>query len=316
MRLLRQLLWAGGCLAGGLALFTWYESRRAERESPAAGHFLEVGEFRLHCLEKGSGPPIVMIHGLGGQLRNFHYLLDDLATDHHVLLVDRPGAGYSRPYRPGIRTHARAIAALILRLGLERPLIVGHSMGGAVAVALAIEHPELVSGLDLIAPLTMVQNYVPEPFGGLAIASNWYRQLVAWQLLAPVMRFGRRAPEDPLFYPEPRPEDFDSRGGGILFGRPGHFVAASADMVFANEDLTFMQTQYAQLSQIPVRVLFGQDDRILAPGLHGSGLIAAVPGATMDLVAGGHMLPVTQPEMVARWIRKGVEEPSRLLDST
>ena len=147
MKTFPKLLFGGAFVAGGLALFTWLESLRAERASPAHGKFLTAGGFKLHYLEQGSGPPIVMIHGLGGQLRNFHYLLDDLATDHRVVLMDRPGAGYSRPSQPGPRTHARALLALMDALGIERPLLVGHSMGGAVALALALEHPERVSGL-------------------------------------------------------------------------------------------------------------------------------------------------------------------------
>ncbi len=302
MKTFPKLLFGGAFVAGGLALFTWLESLRAERASPAHGKFLTTGGFKLHYLEQGSGPPIVMIHGLGGQLRNFHYLLDDLATDHRVVLMDRPGAGYSRPSQPGPRTHARALLALMDALGIERPLLVGHSMGGAVALALALEHPERVSGLALIAPLTQMQNHVPDPFGGLAIATHWERMLIAWQLVAPVMRWGKRPPTDPLFYPDEAPPDFDSHGGGLLFGRPGQFVAASADMLAANEDLAWMMTRYPRL-QVPVRILFGREDRILNPALHGECLLHELPNARLDLVEGGHMLPVTRPEVVASWVR-------------
>ena len=71
---------------------------RAQAAVPADGHFVRVNGKRVHYRDEGSGPTIVMIHGLAGQMRNFSYaLLDKLASDHRVILIDRPGSGYSDP---------------------------------------------------------------------------------------------------------------------------------------------------------------------------------------------------------------------------
>ncbi|HSY94892.1 MAG TPA: alpha/beta fold hydrolase, partial [Steroidobacteraceae bacterium] len=83
-------------LAAALALFTLYVRRRVEAAVPALGRFVQVGETRLHIVEQGSGPALVLVHGLGAQLRNFTYALAArLAADFHVICVDRPGCGYS-----------------------------------------------------------------------------------------------------------------------------------------------------------------------------------------------------------------------------
>src|SRR5580658_6001980 len=120
-------------LAGGLAIFAAWTARRVEKALPPRGHFIEVDGARIHYLDEGSGPPLVLIHGLGGQMHNFtHSLLDRLKHNHRVIILDRPGCGYStraRKASAALGAQARTIAGLIDKLGLDRPLIVGHSLG-------------------------------------------------------------------------------------------------------------------------------------------------------------------------------------------
>src|SRR5271155_393210 len=83
-------------LLGGLAVFSTRTARRGEKVLPANGHFIEVDGARIHYLDKGSGPPLVLIHGLAGQTRVFtHSLLDRLKSEYRVIILDRPGSGYS-----------------------------------------------------------------------------------------------------------------------------------------------------------------------------------------------------------------------------
>ena len=105
------------------------------------------------------------------------------------------------------------------------------------------------------------------------------------------------------FAPEPAPDDFATRGGGALLARPGNFQAASADLNAAPADLPGMVARYPSL-EMPVSVLFGRDDPVLDPEAQGEGFVAAVPGADLTLIEGGHMIPVTQPDTVADWIRE------------
>src|SRR5260370_6189741 len=130
-----------------------------------------------------------MIHGLGGQLGNFTYsLVDRLAGEFRVVAVDRPGSGYSTRSAAapaGLRAQAKTLAKVIRALNLGRPVIVGHSLGGAVALALALDHSDCVGGLALIAPLTQVTRTPPPGFRGLAIASPLVRRIAASPLATP-----------------------------------------------------------------------------------------------------------------------------------
>jgi pimeloyl-ACP methyl ester carboxylesterase len=246
-----------------------------------------------------------MIHGLGGQMRNFsHGLLDRLATDHRVILIDRPGSGYSQAIGVNnVRAQAAVIAKLLERLDVERPLVVGHSLGGAVALALALDHPALVGGLALIAPLTQMIEEVPPAFRGLAIRSAALRRAAAWTIATPATLLAAAKGRDLVFAPDPVPTDFDTRGGGALVTRPGTFESASADMVAANVDLPEMMQRYPTLT-MPLGILYGRGDQILDPALHGERLAAAVPGTDLTLMEGGHMIPITKPDEVAAWIRE------------
>lgn len=299
---------AGATLAAvaGLALFSKLSANRIERRVPPDGRFVEVDGVRLHYTDQGSGPAIVMIHGLGGQIRNFSYALTDrLAGDHRLVLVDRPGSGYSAPLsrgRANVRAQAALIAGFLDALGLDRPLVVGHSLGGAVALALALDHPGKVGELALIAPLTHPDRNLPDAFKNMAAAVAPVRRAWAWTLAVPTaMLMGRKVAEL-VFAPDPVPADFPTRGGGALAIRPGGAYGALGDFLAAHQDIDDLVRRYPTLS-VPVAIVFGRGDRVLAPAAHGEALAAAVPGAELTMMEGGHMIPVTRPDEIAAWLR-------------
>jgi pimeloyl-ACP methyl ester carboxylesterase len=291
-------------LVAGLAAFSHFAARRIEREVPADGAFVTIDGTRLHYSDRGHGPAIVMIHGLGGQMRNFSYALADLlVSDHRVILVDRPGAGYSAAApSAAIVAQAALIAGLIETLELDRPLVVGHSLGGAVALALALDHPGKVGGLALIAPLTQPEEAVPAAFRAIAIGSPAVRRAVAWTLATPMGLLSGSRGAIAVFAPEPVPADFATLGGGQLVLRPGAFHAASTDLAAARADMAALAARYPGLS-VPVAILFGREDAILDPELHGRRIATELPRVELTLIAGGHMIPVTAAEAVAAWIR-------------
>jgi pimeloyl-ACP methyl ester carboxylesterase len=188
-------------------------------------------------------------------------------------------------------------------LQLDRPIVVGHSLGGAVALTLALEHPHCVAGLALVAPLTAMSDGVPAAFKGLTISSPWLRKLVAWTMATPASIAKRHAILDQVFGPDPVPEDYPVRGGRLLSLRPSQFIAASVDLQALPARLPEVVVRYSEL-RIPVSIIFGRDDRILDWKTNGQGFIDKVPGAALHLVDGGHMLPVTHPEITARFIRE------------
>ncbi|MFU8881872.1 MAG: alpha/beta fold hydrolase [Rhodobacterales bacterium] len=290
----------------GLAWFTWNTKRGAEVAIPPKGAFLDLPGGRLHYTDEGNGPAIVMIHGLGGQMGNFTLALSPLLTDsHRVIVLDRPGMGYSErgadaPANP--RAQAQTVVQVIDALGLDRPLVVGHSLGGAIALCLAMEHPDKTRGLALLAPLTQPPGGPIKAFNGLDIKNSLLRYLLSWTIAIPMSI--RTAPMvlDQVFGPDPIPDDYAVKGGALLGLRPASFRNTARDYMGSGRDLRWMAAQYDSLN-VPVRILYGADDRILEADLHGTALVEKHPHIGLEVVAGGHMLPVTRAQDCARFIR-------------
>jgi pimeloyl-ACP methyl ester carboxylesterase len=302
-------------VTGALVLFTGWMALRAQFVVPPLGDFLQLDGARIHFVDVGPdvnrGPDdsltVVMIHGLGGTMRSFTYsLVDDLRKEFRVITLDRPGSGYStRPDdRASITHQAQLVARFMAAKGLDRPLVVGHSFGGAVALALALDHPQSVGGLALLAPLTHPQKTIPEPFRGLKIKSPWLRWLIAWTVAVPVGICRRRASLEVIFGPDPVPRDFLTRGGGMLGMRPRSFYAMSTDLMASGSELRELSNRYRRL-RLPVGILFGAADRILDSQFHGVAMSGQVAGLDLELIEnGGHMTPITAPCRTANFVRR------------
>ena len=291
----------------GLVAFTAFTARRVEKALPPRGKFLDLDGARIHYLDKGSGAAIVLVHGLGGQMGNFAYgVVEQLTNESRVVVIDRPGSGYSTRASDDaahLAAQAAYVAAFIRGLGLDRPLLVGHSLGGAIALRVALDHPETISGLALIAPLTHVPPHVPEPFRPLDIDSQLVRRLLAWTVATPMGILRGATVLKQIFSPDPVPPDFPIRGGGILGLRPSSFCNVSADLVAADVDLASMVERYPTI-RIPVAILYGTSDNILDYRFHGESMKAKLPQLQLRLVEGaGHMLPVSAPAVTADFIR-------------
>ena len=155
----RRQSWLAPALAGAAAalgasaLYAVAKTREAERRDPPIGRFMTVNGVRLHCFEQGQGEPLVLIHGNGTMIQDFLVsgIVDQLAKRHRVIIIDRPGYGYSeRPralWTP--RAHATLYQTALERLGVSQAVVLGHSWGSLVAVALALQAPQLVRGLVL-----------------------------------------------------------------------------------------------------------------------------------------------------------------------
>ena len=297
-----------GVTAAGLALFTGWTARRVTRALPPQGRFIDIDGNRIHYLDVGSGPAILMVHGLGGQMRNFTYgVVDRLKDRFRVVVIERPGAGYSdraagASARLGVQ--ADVVAGVIRTLGLRRPLVVGHSLGGALALAVALQHPEAVGGLALVSPLTRPQTEAAGAFRGLVIPSPVVRRMVAWTLATPLAILKRDEVLGELFGPETPPADFALRGGGVLGLRPRAFYSTSTDLMAINEDLPGFAARYGEL-KLPAAVLFGLGDRILDAQVNGQAMTGDVAGLTFEGLEGaGHMIPITRPDTVADFIAR------------
>ena len=293
-----------GCALLGVSVLA---ARRIEQAIPPQGGFLEVDGERLHVLDRGRGPAVVLIHGLSGQMGNFtHSLVERLADDFRVVAFDRPGSGYSTRSRgaaASMQAQSDTLAKAIRALGLERPVVVGHSLGGALALTLALDHPDCVGALALIAPATHPVPKPPPVFRTLAIRSPELRRLFAWTVATPGALVARNLAMREVFAPEQPPPDFASAGGGLLGVRPLNVENASADLIALEEDLKALPGRYGSI-RVPIGVLYGRGDHVLGWRAHGEALKQKIPGLDLELVDGGHMLPVTRPEVCAAFIRR------------
>jgi pimeloyl-ACP methyl ester carboxylesterase len=309
MSIVLTLILIVAVIVAGLVWFAANTARKVEAAVPPCGQFMEIDGQRLHYVDtKGTGPAIVMIHGLGGNLWNYTYaLVDKLSGEFRVIAVDRPGSGYSvRPDHASAKLSAQAdtLAKFTRALGLKQPLLVGHSLGGALSLAIALNHPDCAGALALIAPLTHEQDDVPEPFRGLVVTSPMLRKIIAWTTAIPMSI--RRAPEllKIVFGPDAVPADYPTRGGGLLGLRPKSFYNSSSDLVAVNDDLPGMMTRYGGLT-IPLAMLFAKGDRILDYRRQGEAMKQKCPALDLVLLdEHGHLLPVTAPDLTADLIRR------------
>lgn len=295
-------------------LFTRKVKAQVEAALPPNGRFVDVPGARLHVVEQGSGPPIVMIHGLMGNLRNFTYGVSErLAGRFRTIAVDRPGSGYSVRHTgtaADLPTQADAIVALIDALKLDRaPVLVGHSLGGALALCIAQRHPGKVAALALLAPLTHPAGEISPAFDGIKVRPDALRRFIAWTLAVPVSMRKRDEVLAIVFGPEAVPADFGTRGGALLGVRPSHYIAGCQDLqaVAEGDQVPQQVAGYASM-RLPVRVLYGRGDRILNPTEQGIALTRVLPGASCELIDGGHMIPITAPQACADFIARVADE--------
>jgi pimeloyl-ACP methyl ester carboxylesterase len=302
------LLLAVALAGAALVLVTAVIGFAVQRGLPPLGAFIEVAGERIHWLEQGQGPPLLLIHGLCGQMGNFtHSLVERLAGDHRVIVFDRPGSGHSSRAKNAdgsLVQQAALVAELIRLLGLDRPTVVGHSLGGAIGLMLALNHPASVCALALVAPVTQPQSTPPPAFELLAIRSAGLRALVAWTIATPWGILQSARVLKTIFAPQTGPLDIATRGGGLLTLRPANFIHASQDMAAAEIELPALARRYGELA-CPVSILFGTGDLILDPQRNGVQTAACNPARIrLTLTAGGHMLPVSVPDEVAAFIRQ------------
>jgi pimeloyl-ACP methyl ester carboxylesterase len=289
----------------GLVLFAAFSNKKAEQLLPPAGSFAKLGSTRLHYVDQGQGPAIVMIHGIAGNLQNFTYgLATPLAQTHRVICIDRPGYGYSkRSFNADTSLEAQAdiIVSLLDHLQIESAVFVGHSLGGTISLAAAQRHPDRVRALALIAPLTHLPEAHIPAFKALDLPSPLIRFILGWTLAIPGTLYRMSLSLKIIFGPERAPRDFAIRGGGILSLKPQTFITASSDVQNAIQSMPAIEAAYANM-KTPVHVLFAHEDRILDCKQNGEDLPSRIPGAQITLVSGGHMLPVTQVEQCVQFI--------------
>lgn len=302
-------------LIGLLALLAlgWLWTRKlaveAERAVPPAGQRMPVTGGIIHYTDQGprDGQSVVLIHGLAGTMHNFSYALADrLSAGFRVITIDRPGSGYSTRERDELAelpAQAAMIGEFLDKLGVEKPVLVGHSLGGALSLAMALDRGDRVGALALLSPLTAVMPGPPAVFESLAIRSVALRRLIGHTLAVPITRLTSGRVVSQVFAPEKAPADFLVRGGGILGMRPSSFIGASTDLQGVTLSMPGQVARYAAELKVRGGILFGSEDALLSSEQHGRPMQAY--GLQFEELPGlGHMILVTAPEACADFIRR------------
>lgn len=280
---------------------------RVQAAHPPVGRMVEVNGHDVHVLTSGAdGPPVLMIHGASANAREFSWTLAPrLENGHRIFMADRPGHGYSARPRMAedLAVQARQMAGVLDALApRETAVLVGHSFGGAVALRVALDRPELVKGLVLLAPVT-------HDWGGGGHA--WYNRLAASSLVGPV--FSQLVPVvgpaqvqagiAEVFDPTPAPGDYFERSGiGLLF-RPPNFRANARDVRALEAQLAEQSRRYGDL-RVPITVFSGSGDRVITPKKHVGRLKKQVPVDLVILPHEGHMPHHGEGAAVANAIRR------------
>lgn len=302
-------MWIIGFLAVLIGLLLFYSGIcfiLAERQNPPRGSFVRVAGADIHYLsmkpEHHQGATIVLVHGASGNLGDMAAsLMPELARRHHVVAFDRPGHGWSQ--RPTVSeisdpaVQARVLREAIQALGIEKPVLLGHSWGGAVATAYALAFPDELSGLLVLAGATHVWK------GKTA----WYHRLVATPVLGTLFLYLLMVPGGQLlmkagvrnnFSPDGVPADYARRIGLPLLLRPVNFRANSQDSSSLRGYLRSQSLRYGEI-RVPTIIITGNRDQTVLAKLHSYALHEEIKGSEMiKLVGVGHMPHHVRPDLV------------------
>lgn len=295
-----------------IGLVHWRASARetqVEAEYPPSGTFIEVDGTRIHIKVEGTGPDLVLIHGANGSLRDFSFdLVHRLKDRYRVITLDRPGLGWSERSRPeygGVWNAAAESPAAQARLlqgaadavGVTRPIVVGHSFGGAVALAWALERPEDTAALVLLGAAS---NPWPGDLGTLyQINSTVWGGAVIVPLISAFAPQGRlNDTVASVFAPQPMPSGYlDHIGPEMSLRRPT--LRANAQQVNnLRPHIVKMSQQYPTLT-LPVEILHGTADTIVPLQVHSEPLAELLPNAVLTRLIGvGHMPHHAVPDTI------------------
>ena len=266
------------------------------RDNPPLGRFLDINGVRLHYVERGAGEPLVLLHGNGSMIQDFESsgLIEWGSKNYRVIVFDRPGFGHSDRPRDVIWTpvaQAELINKALQRLGVSHALVLGHSWGASVAIALALKHPELVRGLVLASGY-----YYPTARGDVVALSSPVVPLagdVISHTLSPIVsRVMWPLLMAKIFGPQSVPKKFDGFPKELAV-RPSQIRASAAESALMIPDAFTFQDQYTAL-KMPVSIVAGEDDRLIDIDEQSSRLHADVVQSTFHRIPGtGHMVHQT-----------------------
>lgn len=294
----------------GLFLIGGCASWRAEKNAPPIGYFVDVDGERLHVLDVGPKnsalPPVVLIHGASVNLRDMKIALgENLAKSRRVIMIDRPGRGYSTRPSDGWRLdrQAQLIRGAVRALGAERPIVLGQSFGGAVALSYALQYQDEMAGLVLLAPVS--HNWP----GGV----SWYNKVSGWPVAGVLLRrlvipvyapLAAKSGVEKSFLPDAAPEGYYEAVGVPLLFRAKDFKNNASDLRHLKPQIVAMMGRYGEI-RIPAAVMTGANDPTVSPTIHSAALAREIPGVDYEVLPDtGHALHHSQTAKILAAIER------------
>ena len=297
--------WQLGAAAAGIGLAASFfyvraKAKQAEAENPPRGRFVEVDGVRLHYIERGEGPVLVLLHGNGVMANDFEHsgLLDRAAERYRVIVFDRPGFGYSERPRSKVWTpqaQARLLHHALQELDVESAIVLGHSWGTMVALAMALEAPDFVRGLVLLSGY-----YYPSLRADVLTAGP------AIPLVGDLMRYTvspivARMLWRPIAKRAFAPQQVDARFRELpvwMMLRPKQLRASAAETAMMIPSATSLAKRYPEL-KVPVIVMSGTKDLIVDFSHNSERLSERIADSELQLQPGvGHMTHYAHPDQV------------------
>lgn len=293
------------------AMLSQYLTDRTENRHPPAGQFVEVDGIRLHYLERGTGIPLVLLHGNGTMAQEFEIssLLGLAAKGYRVLAFDRPGYGYSERPRGQAWTskeQAQLLSRALRAIGVEDAIIVAHSWGTMVAMSLALDHPECVRSMVLLSGY-----YYPTPRMDVVLLSPPAIPVFG-DIIRPTLSpfIGRMIWPFLLrkfFSPCPVTPRWEAEFPVWMTLRPSQILASAMETALMTSEAFWLAQRYHEL-QLPIIVMAGTDDMHVATALHSERLHDQLPNSRLVLVPNtGHMLHHVEPEKVIEAIHMAAD---------
>jgi pimeloyl-ACP methyl ester carboxylesterase len=300
----------------GLAAVNWQRALNAQRRYPPRGDFIRVRGVRLHMIDTGGpGPAVILLHGNGVTLADMKIsgLVARAARRRRVVAFDRPGFGYSERPR-GIAwtpaAQADLLADALERMGIAEAVVVGHSWGSMVALALALDHPRLVQGLVLVSgyyfptPRTDVAFFAPPAIPVIGDVLRWTTAPLIGQLI-------KNSVIRKVFAPRV-PRRFSAQFPTALSLRPSQIRASLGELALMVPSAAANAPRYMDLS-IPVTIMAGTADRISDPHRQSARLHETIRHSHLVLLPGvGHMVHHVAPDEVVDAIEAVGKRPGLL----
>jgi pimeloyl-ACP methyl ester carboxylesterase len=277
-------------------------------------HEITLHGRRLSYVQVGSGPVLLLIHGVAGTLENWRAVIEPLSQHFTVVASDLPGHGRSAPGAGDYSLGAMAagLRDLLFALGHERATLVGHSLGGGIAMQFSYQFPEMTERLVLVSSgglgteVSAILRAATLPGSGLFIAGT---AAVGSAIGRPIGRvlsaIGRRPSADLAEV---------ARGYGSLVDRTRRaaFLSTLRGVVGSEGQRVHATDRLYLAEQLPVLIVWGARDPII-PVAHAHSAHEAIPGSHLEIFEGaGHLPQVEDPEHFAAVLSRFMAETEAL----